>query len=121
MEHRRSSILQLPSLPHIYSYFGIIANTSGLNSGTLKGGGCWGDGTRFCGVFLQGTNCAMSGNAMWENYQNIRKLGGCSKCGSFHLDNGCLLTVNYVSHCDDTPQQGGGGLRMASNATTWVA
>jgi hypothetical protein len=53
----------------------------------------------------------MSGEDMWNNYQNIRKLGGCSKCGSWHQTNGCLLTVNYVSNCDiglETPENPSG-------------
>jgi hypothetical protein len=70
------------------------------SGGDVKSGGCWGDGARGCGVFVQGTNCAMSGNDMWNTYQDLRKLGGCSKCGSFHREDGCLLTVNYVSNCD---------------------
>ncbi|KAH7393616.1 hypothetical protein BKA64DRAFT_578181, partial [Cadophora sp. MPI-SDFR-AT-0126] len=53
-----------------------------------------------CGVFLQGTDCSMSGNNMWKTYQALRKLGGCKKCGSYHQENGCLFTVNYVSSCD---------------------
>lgn len=38
---------------------------------------------------------------MWEAYQNIRNIGGCSKCGSFHRDDGCLVTINYVYQCDN--------------------
>ncbi|RAK90770.1 hypothetical protein BO79DRAFT_215772 [Aspergillus costaricaensis CBS 115574] len=39
-------------------------------------GNCWGDQNRGCGVFIQGQNCSISGNDMWNDYQNIRKIGG---------------------------------------------
>jgi hypothetical protein len=38
---------------------------------------------------------------MWNAYQNIRDVGGCAKCGSFHRDDGCLVTINYVYSCDN--------------------
>ncbi|KAH7403589.1 hypothetical protein BKA64DRAFT_573373, partial [Cadophora sp. MPI-SDFR-AT-0126] len=53
-------------------------------------------------------SCVMSGNDMWYTYHNLRNVGGCTKCGSYHLDNGCLFTVSYVSHCV-SQEQGGGG------------
>ncbi|KAJ5326091.1 uncharacterized protein N7506_009193 [Penicillium brevicompactum] len=64
-------------------------------------GNCWGDQTRGCGVFIQGTGCSISGNDMWNDYQNIRKIGGCKKCGTYHRGNGCLVTIDYVSQCDN--------------------
>ncbi|KAL3473266.1 Spherulation-specific family 4-domain-containing protein [Aspergillus californicus] len=64
-------------------------------SGSLSGN-CWGDQVRGCGVFIQGDGCRISGNDMWNAYQNIRDVGGCAKCGSFHRDDGCLVTINYV-------------------------
>lgn len=76
-------------------------------SGKFNSGNCWsninGDG---CGVFVQGKDnngnpCVSSGNALWYDYQDIRKAGGCSKCGSKHHDNGCLTTINYVTGCDN--------------------
>ncbi|KAL3451137.1 Spherulation-specific family 4-domain-containing protein [Aspergillus insuetus] len=71
------------------------------NAGSLSGN-CWGDQTRGCGVFIQGySSCKISGNDMWNAYQNIRNIGGCSKCGSFHRNDGCLVTVNYVYQCDN--------------------
>ncbi|KAE9364361.1 hypothetical protein N431DRAFT_355154 [Stipitochalara longipes BDJ] len=69
-------------------------------SNSSQTGNCWGDGTRSCGVFIQGTSCAISGNDMWWDYQNIRKVGGCKKCGSYHREDGCLITINYVYKCD---------------------
>ncbi|KAL2062145.1 hypothetical protein VTL71DRAFT_6411 [Oculimacula yallundae] len=94
--------------------------TYGTSSGA-KSGGCWGDGTRFCGIILQGarTDCTMSGNDMWKAYQAIRKFGGCSRCGSYHLPTGCLLTINYVSKCDDYSQLSEfSSFRSADNSTT---
>ncbi|KAJ5475502.1 hypothetical protein N7539_007789 [Penicillium diatomitis] len=64
-------------------------------------GNCWGDQTRGCGVFIQGNNCSISGNDLWNDYQNIRNVGGCKKCGSFHRPDGCLVTINYVYTCDN--------------------
>ncbi|KAL3479399.1 Spherulation-specific family 4-domain-containing protein [Aspergillus californicus] len=70
-------------------------------AGSLSGN-CWGDQTRGCGVFIQGDSSSMiSGNDMWNAYQDIRNIGGCSKCGSFHRDDGCLVTINYVYQCDN--------------------
>ncbi|RAL02336.1 uncharacterized protein BO80DRAFT_472333 [Aspergillus ibericus CBS 121593] len=66
-----------------------------------QSGNCWGDQTRGCGVFIQGQNCSISGNDLWNDYQNIRNIGGCKKCGSFHRDDGCLVTINYVYNCDN--------------------
>ncbi|EPS26948.1 hypothetical protein PDE_01888 [Penicillium oxalicum 114-2] len=64
-------------------------------------GNCWGDNVRGCAVFIQGANCSISGNDLWNDYQNIRNVGGCKKCGSFHRGDGCLITINYVSDCDN--------------------
>ncbi|EAW24040.1 uncharacterized protein NFIA_036120 [Aspergillus fischeri NRRL 181] len=74
-------------------YFATSANESG---------NCWGDQTRSCGVFIQGdAHCSISGNDMWNDYQNIRNIGGCKRCGSFHREDGCLITINYVYSCDN--------------------
>ncbi|KAJ6038212.1 uncharacterized protein N7446_005026 [Penicillium canescens] len=73
-------------------------NTNGAASQTRN---CWGDQTRGCGVFVQGTNCSISGNDMWNDYQNIRKIGGCNKCGTYHRGNGCLVTIDYVYQCNN--------------------
>ncbi|KAJ6080564.1 hypothetical protein N7499_005438 [Penicillium canescens] len=73
-------------------------NTNGAASQT---GNCWGDQTRGCGAFVQGTNCSISGNDMWNDYQNIRKIGGCGKCGTYHRGNGCLVTIDYVYQCNN--------------------
>ncbi|RDW70549.1 uncharacterized protein DSM5745_08060 [Aspergillus mulundensis] len=70
-------------------------------AGSLSGN-CWGDQTRGCGVFIQGdSTCTISGNDMWNAYQDIRNIGGCSKCGSWRREDGCLVTINYVYQCDN--------------------
>ncbi|KAF7136979.1 hypothetical protein CNMCM5793_006730 [Aspergillus hiratsukae] len=80
------------------SYFATSANESGIN----LSGNCWGDQTRGCGVFIQGdAHCSISGNDMWNDYQNIRNIGGCKRCGSFHREDGSLITINYVYSCDN--------------------
>ncbi|XMA10228.1 hypothetical protein WAI453_003019 [Rhynchosporium graminicola] len=91
-----------------------LVRTDDLTYGTGDGkphGNCFGDSIRSCGVFLQKGDCAMSGNDMWHTYQNLRNLGGCEKCGSYKLANGCLFTVNYVYACKsaDPGAAGGGG------------
>ncbi|KAE8395561.1 Spherulation-specific family 4-domain-containing protein [Aspergillus alliaceus] len=80
-------------------YFATLRdNETGIN----QSGNCWGDQTRGCGVFIQGdASCSISGNDLWNDYQNIRNIGGCSKCGSFHREDGCLITINYVYQCDN--------------------
>lgn len=86
-----------PHTSYIYNYIS--------RSGKSESGNCWanafGNG---CGVFVQGPDnngnpCVSTGNSLWYDYQDLRKLGGCSKCGSKHHDNGCLTTVNYVTGC----------------------
>ena len=71
-------------------------------------GNCWGDGVRGCGVFIQNKdsgaapgNCRISGNDLWWAYQNIRKIGGCKKCGAWHRVDGCNIKVDYVSGCNN--------------------
>jgi hypothetical protein len=64
-------------------------------------GNCWGDQTRGCGVFIQGTNCSISGNEMWNTYQNIRNIGGCKRCGSYTREDGCHVKIDYVYQCDN--------------------
>ncbi|KAL3428575.1 Spherulation-specific family 4-domain-containing protein, partial [Aspergillus tetrazonus] len=83
------------------------------NTGSLSGN-CWGDQTRGCGVFIQGdSSCTISGNDMWDAYQDIRNIGGCGKCGSFHRSDGCLVTINYVYQCDNHAARMG-NLRLMS-------
>ncbi|KAE8376065.1 hypothetical protein BDV26DRAFT_294483 [Aspergillus bertholletiae] len=73
-------------------------NETGIN----QSGNCWGDQTRSCGVFIQGgPHCSISGNDPWDIYQNIRNIGGCNKCGSYHREDGCLITINYIHRCDN--------------------
>jgi hypothetical protein len=74
--------------------------SSSCSGNASQTGNCWGDGTRSCGVFIQGTDCSISGNDIWFDYQNIRKIGGCKECGSYHREDGCLVTINYVYKCD---------------------
>ncbi|KAF5854885.1 hypothetical protein ETB97_010935 [Aspergillus alliaceus] len=84
--------------PSAYDCKGSSINETGIN----QSGNCWGDHTRGCGVFIQGdASCSISGNDLWNDLQNIRKIGGCSKCGSFHREDGCLITINYVYQCDN--------------------
>ncbi|RAH50969.1 uncharacterized protein BO95DRAFT_438227 [Aspergillus brunneoviolaceus CBS 621.78] len=66
-----------------------------------QSGNCWGDLTQGCGVFIQGQSCSISGNEMWNAYQNIRNIGGCKNCGSYHRKDGCRVTVDYVYQCDN--------------------
>ncbi|RAH78951.1 hypothetical protein BO86DRAFT_402295 [Aspergillus japonicus CBS 114.51] len=68
---------------------------------STQSGDCWGDLTQGCGVFIQGQNCSISGNDMWNDYQNIRTIGGCKKCGSYQRKDGCRVTIDYVYQCDN--------------------
>ncbi|KAH1996048.1 hypothetical protein KXV97_001123, partial [Aspergillus fumigatus] len=72
------------------------------NSGT-----CYTDGKNAgfgCGVFVEGDDCEMTGDQMAAAYDHIfQETGGdCGICGHAHFDNGCTLTVNYVSGCSTT-------------------
>jgi hypothetical protein len=81
--------------------------TKFISSGShTETGNCWGDQTRGCGVFIEGTstegkNCTISGNELWNDYQSIRKICGCKKRGSFRRDDGCLVKIDYVYGCDN--------------------
>ncbi|PYI01923.1 fibronectin type III domain protein [Aspergillus sclerotiicarbonarius CBS 121057] len=70
-------------------------------------GNCWANWEQFgCSVQIRGTdqngdNCQITGDEMWEAYQDIRDIGGCNKCGSKHFGNGCLVSVDYYYGCDN--------------------
>ncbi|CAK7235811.1 hypothetical protein SBRCBS47491_009421 [Sporothrix bragantina] len=79
------------------------------NSAALAGeGNCWAntDGDFGCKIYIQGrdesgNNCRITGDDMWWAYQDIRKQGNCGKCGSKHLGNGCIVSIDYESNCDN--------------------
>ena len=70
-------------------------------------GNCWANYEQFgCEVQIRGTdasgaNCQITGDDLWQSYQDIRNIGGCSKCGSKHFGNGCLVSVDYYYGCDN--------------------
>ncbi|KAJ0413256.1 fibronectin type III domain protein [Aspergillus carlsbadensis] len=70
-------------------------------------GNCWANNAGFgCWVRIRGTdengrNCEITGDEMWEAYQDFRNIGGCKKCGSKHFGNGCLVTIDYYYGCDN--------------------
>ena len=70
-------------------------------------GNCWANYEQFgCKVYVQGTdqdgnNCRVTGDELWQAYQDIRGAGGCSTCGSKHFGNGCLVSVDYHYGCDN--------------------
>jgi hypothetical protein len=85
-----------------------ITDGTTYSSGSGSGSGtCSGNSVQACGVFVQkfgGGSCSMSGNELHRAYDNIRKVGGCKKCGSFHRSDGCLATINYVTFCPTDDQ-----------------
>lgn len=70
-------------------------------------GTCWANWEQFgCKVTIRGThdggkNCQITGDEMWNAYQDIRKIGGCTKCGSKHFGDGCLVSIDYYHGCDN--------------------
>lgn len=70
-------------------------------------GNCWANAEGFgCSVKIRGTDndgnaCKITGDDMWFAYQDIRKDGDCSKCGSKHFGNGCLVSIDYYYGCDN--------------------
>jgi hypothetical protein len=70
-------------------------------------GNCWANAEQFgCSVQIRGTdqnnnNCQITGDNIWQAYQDIRNIGGCSKCGSEHFGNGCLVSIDYYYGCDN--------------------
>ncbi|PLB48819.1 fibronectin type III domain protein [Aspergillus steynii IBT 23096] len=70
-------------------------------------GNCWANWEQFgCKVTVRGKdengkNCQITGDEMWEAYQDIRKNGGCKKCGTKHFGNGCLVSVDYYYGCNN--------------------
>ncbi|KAF7164009.1 hypothetical protein CNMCM5623_008648 [Aspergillus felis] len=70
-------------------------------------GNCWANNAGFgCSVQIRGTdqngkNCKITGDEMWQAYQDIRKVGGCGKCGTKHFGNGCIVSTDYYYSCDN--------------------
>lgn len=70
-------------------------------------GNCWANAQGFgCSVQIRGTDndgnaCKITGDDMWNVYQDIRTAGDCSKCGSKHFGNGCLVSIDYYYGCDN--------------------
>ncbi|KAI2615067.1 pectate lyase superfamily protein-domain-containing protein [Hypoxylon sp. NC1633] len=65
-------------------------------------GNCQGDYAGYgCGVFLKGDGCSMRGKDMKAAYQMIRDEGHCGKCGRMDYSDGCSLTVDYVTGCNN--------------------
>jgi hypothetical protein len=70
-------------------------------------GNCWSNSVGIgCSVQIRGENkqdgnkaCKISGDDMWLAYQDIKKIGGCKKCGSKHFGNGCMVSVDYMTEC----------------------
>ncbi|KAF4251149.1 hypothetical protein CNMCM8057_006996 [Aspergillus fumigatus] len=76
-----------------------------LTENALYGQVAYGKNAGFgCGVFVEGDDCEMTGDQMAAAYDHIfQETGGdCGICGHAHFDNGCTLTVNYVSGCSTT-------------------
>ncbi|EGX95651.1 peptidase, putative [Cordyceps militaris CM01] len=78
------------------------------SSGTIAGrGNCW--ASRFgygCSVQIRGKDgngkdCKISGDKIWDAYQDIRKAGDCRRCGSKHFGNGCLVSIDYAGSCSN--------------------
>ncbi|KIM91715.1 hypothetical protein PILCRDRAFT_811004 [Piloderma croceum F 1598] len=72
----------------------VASNTYGTNGAKGNTGVCNGN----CGIFVQGSNCAYSGQDLINAYSTLRA-AGCQKCGSEVFDNGCEITINYVTGC----------------------
>lgn len=87
-------------------------------------GNCWANSYGYgCKVFVQGNDltgepCTITGDNMWEAYQDIREIGGCSRCGNKQSGNvgpgfnQCRVTIDYMSGCDN--RDGGVNLLPAS-------
>lgn len=77
-------------------------NDSYYGPGLSKVGACNGIVPSLgCGVFIQGnSDCVRTGEEIWDDYQDIRYVGGCSKCGTKHWAPGCMTTINYITWCN---------------------
>ncbi|KAG2001682.1 hypothetical protein GB937_010025 [Aspergillus fischeri] len=78
-----------------------IYGTTSQDSDT---GACYTDGRHLgggCGVFVEGDGCRLRGTTMQAAYDHLENpdQGGCGACGHVFFDNGCKMTVNYVSTC----------------------
>lgn len=86
-------------------------------------GNCWANAEGFgCSVSIRGTDgngksCQITGDDMWNAYQDIRNVGDCAKCGSKHFGNGCLVSVDYYYGCDNRDS---GPNRKTSNTSSSV-
>lgn len=94
-------------------------------------GNCWANSYGYgCKVVIQGEEallnapCTITGDEMWEAYQDIREFGGCTRCGNrysgpldaSHGGKGCRVTIDYMSGCDN--RDGGVNLLPGSEIAT---
>ncbi|EEQ28769.1 hypothetical protein McanMca71_001159 [Microsporum canis] len=63
-------------------------------SGATQTGVCYGK----CGIFVEGGNCDLNGSEMIDGYNELRQRG-CKICGNKTYNDGCRLTINYVTGC----------------------
>ncbi|KAL4808055.1 hypothetical protein BDV18DRAFT_158173 [Aspergillus unguis] len=96
--HRPNPVLLLLEILNVYT-----ANSEAL---ALEGN-CWANNAGFgCSVRIRGKDqngkdYTITGDEMWEAYQDIRNIGGCKKCGTKHFASGCMVSVDYYYGCDN--------------------
>lgn len=90
------------------------------NTGSINSEGNWwcnalgfGCSVRIRGKDRNGKDCQITGDNMWWAYQDIRQKGQCSKCGSKHFGDGCLVSIDYQYDCSDRSRR----LKTDRNAT----
>jgi len=75
-------------------------------------GNCWANanGDFGCMVYVRGSNqwdndspCIFTADEIWNAYQDIRNRdkGNCKVCGTKHIGNGCLISIDWISSCDN--------------------
>jgi len=82
---------------HVYVANGLIAIAGNCWANTF-GLGCM---VSVRGTDKNGNSCRITGDEMWETYQDIRDEGGCTVCGSKHFGDGCMVSIDYVTECDN--------------------
>ncbi|KAL3428704.1 bacteriodes thetaiotaomicron symbiotic chitinase [Aspergillus tetrazonus] len=93
----------------------------GTTDDSYDSGECYTDGKNAgfgCGVFVKGDDCEMPGRQIAAAYDHIfQESGGqCEICGHAYFADGCYVTVDYVSGCQNTngPLQPIGNASIAS-------
>lgn len=89
----------------------------------VEAGSCFGNAHGMgCAVQIMGTRsdgkpCEISGDELWYAYQNIthKQIGGCDHYGKKHFRNGCYVSIDFYTGCDERDKSAYGLTRFTKD------